>query len=80
MKSENRNPKAERRPKSEVRNPKAEARLAHFCRTDAGVAVGPPGSICQPDAGQVWMSGLELRISAFGFPSAFGFRHSDLPS
>jgi hypothetical protein len=80
VKSENRKPKAEGRPKSEGRNPKAEARLAHFCRTDAGVAVGPPGSVCQPDAGQVWMFGLGLRISDFGLLSGFGFQVSDFIS
>ena len=80
MRSENRNPKAERRPRSEGRNPKAEAGSPSLGRTATGFAVTSQSPVLKLDEGRVWMSGLGLRISVFGFPSVFGFRPSDFAS
>src|ERR1035441_5472029 len=74
-KSECRNPKAEGNPKSECRSPKAQ--LLTLRRTVATRAVLSRDSESEPGKGAVWMSRTGLRISAFGFPSAFGFLVSD---
>ena len=71
MKSETRNPKAEGSPKSEIRNPNGPDGVGAV----AGAGAGDGFQRAEPHHQRP--AKLPLRISGFGFPSAFGPRISD---